>query len=116
MKRDYRDYINDIYDSIKDIENFVGTLSYDEFIEDRKTINAVIRSLEILGEASKKIPVELRTKYPNIPWKEMSRMRDKLIHEYHGVDPEIVWTVIKEEIPPMKPYIEKIKKDIETVG
>ena len=99
MKMDYRDYINDIWESVKDIENFVKGFSFKDFIGDKKTVNAVIRCLEVIGEAAKKIPGKIRKKYPDVPWKEMARMRDKLIHEYHGVDLEIVWTVVKEELP-----------------
>jgi uncharacterized protein with HEPN domain len=65
-------------------------------LNDKKTIKAVIRSLEVLGEASKKIPDEVRNRYPRIPWKRMAGMRDKLIHEYFGVDLEIVWNVAKK--------------------
>lgn len=106
MKRELRDYIKDILDSISDIESFVGGMDFNIFIGDKKTINAVIRSLEIMGEASKKIPEELRAKYPGIPWKRLAGMRDKLIHEYHGIDLEIVWEVIKREIPPLETGIE----------
>lgn len=111
MTRDIRDFLKDIYDSIHDIEEFTEDLNYEDFIEDRKTVNAVIRSLEIIGEAAKKIPEEIRQKYPSFPWKGMAGMRDKLIHEYHGVDLEIVWTVSKEEIPPVKSTIKNIISD-----
>lgn len=87
-------------------------MEFREFSADRKTINAVIRSLEVIGEAAKKIPEELRELYSDIPWRRMARMRDKLIHEYHGVDLEIIWTVVKEELPPVKPLIEKVLQDI----
>ncbi|MBU2439860.1 DUF86 domain-containing protein [bacterium] len=82
IKRDYGDYIQDILDSIIDIENFIKGMNFEEFTKDRKTINAVVRSIEIIGEATKKIPKSLRDKYPDIPWKKMAGMRDKLIHEY----------------------------------
>ena len=81
------------------------------FAADKKTINAVIRSLEVLGEAAKRIPANVRKKYPQIPWKRMAGMRDKLIHEYAGVDIEIVWGVVREELPPLVPRIEKIVRD-----
>ena len=113
MKRDYRDYINDILESINDTENFVAGLSFEEFVKDKKTMNAAVRSLEILGEAAKNIPEKIKKKHPKIPWKEMAGMRDKLIHEYHGVDHQIVWTVIKEELPPLKSQIEKIAEKTE---
>ena len=113
MKKIYIDFVKDIADSINDIEHFIGNMSFDEFLRDRKTINAVIRSLEIIGEAAKKIPSEIRDKNPLIPWKRMTGMRDKLIHEYFGVDLEIVWTVVKEELPPLKPKIMDIFTDLE---
>ncbi len=113
MKKIYTDFIKDIIDSIDDIERFIGNMSFDEFLQDRKTINAVIRSLEIIGEASKKIPPEIRDKNTSVPWKRMTGMRDKLIHEYFGVDMEIVWMVIKEELPPLKSMIMNILKDLE---
>lgn len=116
MKREYGDYIQDIVDSIKETEEFTKGLSFDDFKKDKKTVNAVIRSLEIMGEAAKKIPDELRKKYTGIPWKEMTGIRDKLIHEYHGVDLEIIWKVVKEELPPLKPLILKLFKEFEQVN
>jgi len=112
MKRTYRDYILDILTSIQEIEEFVEGMNFEDFVEDRKTVNAVIRSLEVMGEAVKKIPLEIREKYQEIPWKYIAGMRDKLIHEYHGVDLEIVWEVIEKEIPPLKPKFEKILEEL----
>ncbi|MCW7075240.1 MAG: DUF86 domain-containing protein [Candidatus Methanospirare jalkutatii] len=112
MKRTYRDYILDILTSIQEIEEFVEGMNFEEFVEDRKTVNAVIRSLEVMGEAVKKIPLEIREKYQEIPWKYIAGMRDKLIHEYHGVDLEIVWEVVEKEIPPLKPKFEKILEEL----
>jgi len=79
MKRTYRDYIPDILSSIQEIEEFVEDMDFEEFVKDRKTVNAVIRSLEVMGEAAKKIPSEIRDKYPEIR-KYIAGMRDKLIH------------------------------------
>ena len=112
MKRTYRDYILDILTSIQEIEEFVEGMNFEDFVEDRKTVNAVIRSLEVMGEAVKKIPLEIREKYQEIPWKYIAGMRDKLIHEYHGVDLEIVWEVVEKEIPPLKPKFEKILEEL----
>lgn len=111
-KRDYRDYIQDILDAIGDIESFVKGMEFNEFTRDRKTVNAVVRSIEIIGEATKKIPKSLKDKYPDIPWKKMAGMRDKLIHEYFGIDLEILWKVAKDELPPLKPLIKKILNDL----
>ena len=111
-KRDYTDYIQDMADSIIDIESFIGEMNFNDFSQDKKTLNAVVRSLEVIGEAAKKVPESLRKKYQKLPWKEMARMRDKLIHGYFGVDIEIVWKVVKDEIPSLKPVIKQALKDL----
>lgn len=111
-KRDYRDYLQDIFDSIKDIEDFTRNMDFEDFARDKKTINAVIRSIEVIGEAAKHIPKSIRDKYPSIPWRKMAGMRDKLIHEYFGVDVKILWKTIKKDIPPLKPLIEKILESL----
>jgi len=110
--RDYRDYVQDILDSINEIESFIEEMTFEEFEKDKKTINAVTRSVEVAGEATKKIPKNIRVKYPVIPWKKMSGMRDKLIHEYFGIDIEILWKVAKDEIPPLKTTIKSILRDL----
>jgi uncharacterized protein with HEPN domain len=76
-------------------------MSFQSFTVDRKTVNAVVRSLEVIGEAAKSIPESLRAQAPGVPWKYTAGMRDKLIHEYFGVDLGTVWTVIKDELPPL---------------
>jgi len=113
VKRVYTDYIQDILDSIEDIENFIQEMSFDDFKDDRKTINAVVRSIEIIGEASKKIPKRLRDSRPEIPWKKMAGMRDKLTHAYFGIDLEIIWKVASEEIRQIKPGILKIQNSLQ---
>lgn len=110
MKREYKDYIDDIIDSMEKAMKFLGHMNFGEFTKDEKTVYAVVRTLEIIGEAAKQIPISVRRKYPGIPWREMTGMRDKVIHEYFGVDLKIVWNVVKEKIPPLKPIFEKIRE------
>ncbi|MEM4347889.1 MAG: DUF86 domain-containing protein [Candidatus Altiarchaeota archaeon] len=112
MKRDYRHYILDILDSIKAIESFVEGYAFEDFAKDRKTVDAIIRNLEIIGEAAKNVPKDIKKKYGEIPWKEMAGMRDKLIHEYHGVDLEIIWKVVVERLPTIRPFFEKIAEEM----
>jgi uncharacterized protein with HEPN domain len=81
-------------------ENFVRGMKYEEFISDQKTIYAVVQALEIIGEAARKIPASVRNRHPEVPWKNMAGMRDKLIHEYFGVDLRIVWDAVKKDVPP----------------
>jgi len=113
MKRKIGDYVEDIISAMDKSIDFVKNISYEEFTRDDKTVFAVVRALEIIGEAAKKIPDDIRKNYPEIPWKDITGMRDKVIHEYFGVKLSIVWRTIKEEIPPLKPIFEKILRDLE---
>ncbi|GAI13930.1 unnamed protein product [marine sediment metagenome] len=112
MKRKIGDYVEDIISAMDKSIDFVKNISYEEFTRDDKTVFAVVRALEIIGEAAKKIPDDIRKNYPEIPWKDITGMRHKVIHEYFGVKLSIVWRTIKEEIPPLKPIFEKILRDI----
>jgi uncharacterized protein with HEPN domain len=111
--RDFRDYLQDILDAIDDVESFVGDMTYDEFVRDKKTLNAVVRSIEVIGEATKNIPEPIKAKYPMLPWKQMAGMRDKLIHGYFGIDTETIYKAAKTNILQLKAPIEKMLKEQE---
>ena len=111
MKEEFLDYIEDIIEAMSDAMSFVEGMKYDDFIKDRKTIYAVVRAIEIIGEAVKKIPESVRDSYPDIPWRDMAGMRDKLIHEYFGVNLRAVWDTVKNDIPSLKPSFDKILRD-----
>ena len=114
MTRNTVVYLRDILDNMNLAEEFVEGRAYDEFTADRKTVYAVLRCLEVVGEAAKNVPLPVRERYPAIPWKDMAGMRDRLIHLYFGVSHEKIWRAVKEDIPAIKPFIEQALQDLET--
>lgn len=115
MKRQQGDYIEDIISSIIWIEKFIEGIDYEGFAKDYKTYQAVIRMFEIIGEASKSISEEVKIKFPDIPWRDIISMRNKIIHEYFGINSKVVWYTIQEDLPVLKKQIsillEHIKED-----
>ena len=105
--------MQDIYNAMGAAEDFVSDCSFDDFIEDIKTQYAVIRALEIIGEAAKNVPEDVRQKHPAVPWKDLAGIRDKLIHAYFGVNLEVVWLSVKEGIPEAKPLIEDLLNELD---
>ena len=103
----------DILEAMDNAVKFIGEMSYEEFTQDTKTIYAVLRAIEVIGEATKNILEDVREKYPEIPWKDMAGMRDKVIHEYFVVKIERVWLTVKEDIPRIKPLIKKVFEDLD---
>ena len=103
-------YIEDILSSIEKIENYVSGMSFEDFWRDYKTIDAVVRNLSIIGEASKNMPEEIKSKHTEVPWIEIVGMRNKVMHEYFGVDEEILWKTISEDLSVFKEEILELKK------
>jgi len=110
MKKD-KAYLKDILDAISDIEVFIGNINEAEFHKNKEKKYAVIRALEIIGEAAKNLSKELRAKHKEIPWKEIAGMRDKLIHWYFGIKWELVWETVKNKIPELKNQLLKISAE-----
>lgn len=111
--RDYRLYLRDIFAAMIAIQEFIEGMDFETFIEDDKTASAVIRKLEIIGEATKNVPEEIRQNYPQVPWRQMAGMRDRLIHSYFGVDYSLVWETVKSQIPLLQPVIVQILRHLE---
>ena len=97
-KREDSAILQDIKEAIKRIISYTSKIDYEEFLQDFKTQDAVIRNIEILGEATKLLSNETKSKYPDIPWKEIAGTRDRLIHDYFGVNIDIIWDIAKNEI------------------
>jgi len=100
-KRGDTAFLLDIQEAIQRIGAYTAEIKYSEFLDDQKTQDAVIRNLEIIGEAAKNLSAHVRTAHPDIPWKEMGGVRDRLIHAYFGVNLDIVWQIVTAELPSM---------------
>ncbi len=112
-ERTYIDFLEDIQDAIEKVAEFIAGMTYEQFAEDSKTAFAVTRALEVLGEAAKQVPETVRIQYPEIPWREMGSMRDKLIHHYFGVNLKVVWRTATEDLCDLAPRIEKVLNEVE---
>ncbi len=111
MSDEFLDYVEDMLDAMDKAELLLEGITYEQFEADFRINFAVVRALEIVGEAAKRLPPDLRRQYPGIPWKVMAGMRDRIVHGYDVVDLQIVWDVVKRDIPQVKPQIQKILAD-----
>lgn len=113
MTRSYKLYINDILESMNKIVKFTAGMDYSDFSRNEMVIDAVLRNIEVIGEAAKNIPDDIKDKYTEIPWKRIIGLRNIVIHEYHGVDLENIWKIVNENIPSVRPVFEKIREEVE---
>ncbi|CCI35127.1 MAG: DUF86 domain-containing protein [Microcystis sp.] len=104
-QREFRDFLQDILEAICQLEKMTQDLSFEEFSTKIEIFLSAVKLIEIIGEAVKNIPDEVRVNYPNIPWKNIAGMRDKLVHEYWAIDEKVVWKVIQNNLPQLKRII-----------
>lgn len=107
-KREWKLFVEDILESIELVESYVTNMDFENFKNDRKTIDAVVRNFEIIGEASKNIPDDVKDKYQDIDWEGIVGLRNRIAHEYFGLSLTIVWTIIKQELPSLKKQMKQI--------
>ena len=110
--RECRDYLADILQRAEEISRFIEGMDFERFSEDQKTIYAVVCAIEIIGEAARRVPIEIRKKYSHIPWRGMTGMRDKLVHDYHHVNLQLVWQTATESVPAIVPQIRQMLDEL----
>jgi uncharacterized protein with HEPN domain len=111
MPRDYKVYLEDMLQAAARITNYTAGFSKSQFKADDKTLDAVIRNLEVIGEAAKKVPNAVRKRASEVDWKRIAGLRDILIHEYFGVDPEIVWDIVQNKLAALESQIKNLLAD-----
>jgi len=113
-RRAYEDYLRDILENARKAQRFVAQVDFDAFVRDDEKFYAVVQALEIIGEAAKKIPPTARAHYPQIPWREIAGMRDKLSHAYFSIDARRVWQTVQDDLPVLQTTVEQMLKDLES--
>ncbi|MGB3534807.1 MAG: DUF86 domain-containing protein [Microcoleaceae cyanobacterium] len=108
ISRKVGDYLEDILEALESAIEFIEGMGWEEFEQDKKTIFAVTRAIQILGEAAKKVPDSVRSQYPEIPWRAMAGMRDKVTHEYFGVDLRVLWDTVQQDLPPLVGLMQRV--------
>lgn len=111
MPRDYRVYLDDILEAVARIREYTAGLGFAGFAQDRKTLDAVVRNLEIVGEAVKGVPPTIRDQCPGIEWKKIAGLRDILVHEYFGINVEMIWDIVQNKVPVLEQQVRKMCSD-----
>lgn len=104
--------IEDIWDSMEKIARYVIGMDLNSFQQDDRTIDAVVRNLEIIGEAANRLPESFKLQYAEIPWRKIVGLRNRIVHEYFGVDVDIVWSILQSDLPALRPAFEKIREEL----
>lgn len=112
-EREIKNLLEDIYDALNKIISYTKGMTYDDFIRDGKTVDAVVRNFEIIGEASNRIPDDFKTEHPEIEWRRIVGFRNRIIHEYFGIDYENLWRIKNENIPTLSEFMEQILEDMD---
>lgn len=112
-ERDYRDFLVDMAQYAEKGVRIIENIDFEDFQNNEEKVLAAVRIIEVIGEASKHIPSSIRNQYPQIPWSGVARMRDKLIHGYFGVDIEVVWETLQQDLPPMVDCLKRIVEEVQ---
>jgi uncharacterized protein with HEPN domain len=115
MTRDVALYISDIVENMDAAVRFIGPMTYEQFVADERTNYAVVRCWEIIGEAVKNVPQDVRDRRPELPWKDLAGMRDKCIHMYFGVNYRRVWQAVKDDIPRIRPQAKSLLDELQAL-
>jgi uncharacterized protein with HEPN domain len=111
MPRDFKVYLEDMLEAVRKIRSYTAGLSRETFASDPKTIDAVVHNLEVIGEAGKKLPEEIRSSHPEVEWRKISGLRDILIHAYFRIDVEIVWDIVENKLPAFEAQVRAILEE-----
>jgi len=116
MPRDYRVFLDDILEAAAKVLKYTAGFSAEKFFSDRKTVEAVVWNLQIIGEAAKNVPEEVRSRYPDLPWRDMAGLRDIIVHQYFGIKLDVIWKVVQSDVPSLVNRIREILEQMEQQG